>query len=610
MTTIEDLLTEWEEADEQGIKISPEELCRDCPELYWEACWQIQAIQAVELIFATGSNEGSQSAIDSAQLTLYTPAESVRIISEYQIETLHASGGLGHIFIATDSVLNRKVAIKFPKWNQMSPEQLFRFEIEAWVTARLDHPGIVPVYSHRQQTTEQPCYVMRFVEGKTLRETILNLHAEAGDSHSPDFYESLPFRSLLQRLLALCEVVAYAHGQQIIHCDIKPSNVILGPFGETLLLDWGLAKVMEEGETNHTGMNGGFPPKWHKVQAMGTPAFASPEQMLGKTTEMDQRTDIYSLGATLHFLLTGQNPVASATQNQPLDRPRTGPAMTPRSLFPGIPAAIDAICRHATEVDPMSRYSSVPELTHDLELYLAGRQVSVLADPFWLRLRRGVQRNPAPVAAMLATVFMAVATGVMGFAMLVQKNCEITKINEQLESVIIEARMTQRQTLATLRSMVDDVILDGRNDTRIRDDSERSLLNHVLKQYFALATLPGKSCECQSIRAECLMQMGKIHLRLSNDQDAFENLQTAAGQFHELIRQTDQIESRVHLAEALSEMGELFVKLGQFDQAASLTHAGIELLDPSRLNLWEWQKSATVLNNLYRVLAQLQQRQG
>ncbi len=152
------------------------------------------------------------------------------------------------MYLAKDPDLHRTVAIKFPRTDRLSHEQWLRFEREAQITGQLNHPGIVPVHALKGDDSQHPCYVMRFVDGPTLQHKIDELYgtSAADKAASVDFYASLEIRQLLQNFVALCNIVAYAHEHGIIHRDIKPSNVILGPFGETLLMDWGLAKALVE----------------------------------------------------------------------------------------------------------------------------------------------------------------------------------------------------------------------------------------------------------------------------------------------------------------------------------------------------------------------------
>ncbi len=131
------------------------------------------------------------------------------------------------MYLARDPVLNRRVAIKFPRWQRLTSEQAARFEREARVTGRLDHPGIIPVHAIRTDSADRPCYVMRFVDGQTLQSRIQKLHAEGPPVKPAVFFETQEFRQQLQNVIAVCNIVAYAHEQGVIHRDIKPANIFL-----------------------------------------------------------------------------------------------------------------------------------------------------------------------------------------------------------------------------------------------------------------------------------------------------------------------------------------------------------------------------------------------
>ncbi len=613
MVAIDELLSVWEERLEQGAPISPEELCRQCPEMLGEVRWHIRALQAVDSQFGATQNDQAPSTVKPEPAPDPIRSGPVRVATEYRIERLHASGGLGHVFLATDPVLNRKVAIKFPKWSRLSIEQRARFEREARVTGRLDHPGIVPVHSLKQDDPNRPCYVMRFVEGPTLHQTIRQLHDEAGETRSRNFYYALGFRQLLQNLIALSNIVAYAHGQGVVHRDIKPGNVILGPFGETMLLDWGLAKII--GEQEELPLEPERKPAviasldTRDGQVMGTPAFASPEQLLGQTDEVDHRSDIYSLGATLYFLLSGKYPADSESARKQIEDVTRGNIIAPRMHYPRIPLALDAICRHAMTTDPARRYQSVSGLTVDLERFLAGEAVSVVADSFWTKCGRFLRRRPGFVAATLATVLMAVVAGLAGSAMLNQKNRELVRSNDRLATAVSESRLANQQSLVALRSLVDDVVIRDLSENKMLDGAERVFLNKILEQYSVLASVQGDSLESRAIRAEGLMQMGKIQMRLSDEEEALERLEAAVEQFQKLVDESGQFGPRLQLAETLSELGDVLIRLGRLDQASERSRAGIDLLKSERLSAAEQKRAKPVLAGLYRVLGNVQQGQ-
>lgn len=621
MVAIDELLSVWEERQEQGVPITAEELCRNCPDLLGEVRWHIRALQAVESCFGTAENDAS--ATDGVQQAL--PPDPLRegpvhVSSEYRIERLHASGGLGHVFLATDPVLNRRVAVKFPKWSRITAGQRVRFEREARITARLDHPGIVPVHSLKQDDPRRPCYVMRFVEGPTLQESVEKLHAAGSGPKTAAFYSGLAFRQLLTRFVSLCNIVAYAHGQRVIHRDIKPGNVMLGTFGETLLLDWGLGKVLGQWEAPPDPDEDEEPPAHRKRlpnplgstktgSVMGTPAFASPEQLLGKTGEVDERSDIFSLGATLFHLLTGGYHVDPESPAQTLDNARRGKTAAPRERVPAVPKRLDAICRHAMAGLAVQRYASVNELTADLERYLCGEAVSVLRDAWPVRVGRWLRKRPGLAAATVATALMAILAGVLGSALLGAKNRELSHSNSRLATAISETRAANQSALEALRSLVDDVVIRDLSEQKSVDGAERDFLSRIHAQYSALAALGGESPESRAIRAEGLMQMGKIQLRLSDETDALAKLEAAVAQFQKLVDESDRPGPRLQLAETLGELGQVLLRLGRLDQARERTEHAIALLDESRLDAESQRQAVPVLAGLYRVLGNVQQGQ-
>jgi tetratricopeptide (TPR) repeat protein len=346
----------------------------------------------------------------------------------YRFLRPHARGGLGVVSVARDAELGREVALKEMQPDHAAdPASRGRFVREAEITGGLEHPGVVPVYGLGRYADGRPYYAMRFVRGETLQEAVKKLHAgEPGHT----------LRGLLTRFVAVCNAVAYAHSRGVIHRDLKPSNVMLGPYGETLVVDWGLAKVVGREPTEGAGAGertlhtpSGEGSQTQAGSALGTPAFMSPEQARGEVAGLGPATDVYSLGATLYAVLAGRAPVQGRAAAEVLDKVRRGNWPAPRQVQPSVPKALDAVCRKAMAPRPADRYASALDLAADLERWLADQPVTAWREPWTARAGRWVRRHRTKVAASAAAAFVALLLGGAGL------------VRQQLE----QARQRQEQ---------------------------------------------------------------------------------------------------------------------------------------------------------------------
>jgi WD40 repeat protein/serine/threonine protein kinase len=286
----------------------------------------------------------------------------------------HARGGLGEVFLAFDRELNRTVALKElqPRLAH-DPASQARFLLEAEVTGSLEHPGIVPVYSLGKHEDGRPYYAMHLVQGETLRVAIERFHREGGSKPEP---RALAFGRLLRCVIDACNAVAYAHSRGVVHRDLKPENIMLGRFGETLVVDWGIAKVLRDSEGEATEMPAlsGRDADVSMTQpgsVIGTPRYMSPEQAAGDSDRITPASDIYSLGAILYCVLVGHGPFPDGDMRTVLDRVRLGIFPAPRRLRRAIDATLEAICVKAMSLDPRERHASALDLAGELEAWLA-----------------------------------------------------------------------------------------------------------------------------------------------------------------------------------------------------------------------------------------------
>ena len=383
---LHELLIVWEEARERGESLTAESLCRDCPELADELGRQIQALRDWDPLMPDSSPRSSISSEATAP-ALDCPPASACVTLQLSSLHFHDRGGLGVIYKARHQDLPRDVALKFIRQDRSDdPQCSKRFLREAQITARLEHPGIVPIYGAGRDETGKPCYAMRFVEGTTLEREIKRYHAERAHGHKRSSLETdRAFRALLQRFKSACTTIGYAHSRGVLHRDIKPGNIMLGPFEETLVVDWGLGKIIASDAAETEGAGEDEPeaslpsPASDEVQTfgvIGTPGFMSPEQHAGQGAKVGPASDIYALGATLYVLLTGRSPFDGRLPGEIAAKVMRGEFVLPRHGKPEIPRPLEAICLKAMSLAPEDRYTSAVDLARDLEDWMADAPVS------------------------------------------------------------------------------------------------------------------------------------------------------------------------------------------------------------------------------------------
>jgi eukaryotic-like serine/threonine-protein kinase len=272
----------------------------------------------------------------------------------YDIVEPLARGGMGTVYRGRDHELQRDVAVKVLSATADGDDAAARMRQEARVLAQLEHPGIVPVYDVGVLEDGRIFYVMKLVQGPRL------------DQHAAE----RPLAERLRLFARICEPVAFAHAHGVIHRDLKPDNVMVGPFGEVLVMDWGIAQIAD----------GGLPTADSRVadSVVGTRGYMPPEQARGET--VDERADVYALGGILHFLLSGAPPDAAPLRG---------------------PAALQAICRHACAEAPADRYADVQSIADDVNRFLAGEATMALPETAFERLARFTRKNRVAIAIVV-----------------------------------------------------------------------------------------------------------------------------------------------------------------------------------------------------------------
>jgi serine/threonine protein kinase len=316
--------------------------------------------------------------------------ESERYVLEREI----GSGGMGRVFAARDLRLQRPVAIKMLRVRD--GRLIGRFEREVKLAARLQHPGVVPVYDAGFWPSGEPYLVMKLVLGQSLARVIRDADTPADRL------------ALLPHVITVAEAVAYAHDQGVVHRDLKPINILVGAFGETIVLDWGLAKDLRavgEEVSDERNLTTATPPAPATDTAagavLGTPSYMAPEQAAGQA--VDARADVYALGAILYHLLAGTAPHAPSVA-------AARPAAVPLAqLETWLPPDLRAVVDKAMSPDPASRYPTAFELAEDLKRFQAGQLVAARRYSSATRAARFVGRHP--VATLVAFIAAALAVG-------------------------------------------------------------------------------------------------------------------------------------------------------------------------------------------------------
>ena len=290
----------------------------------------------------------------------------------------HARGGLGEVFLAFDRELNRTVALKELQARLADdPGSRARFLLEAEITGRLEHPGIVPVYSLGHHPDGRPYYAMHLIRGETLQQAIGRFHETGGATDLRDG-RGVAFHRLLGSVVDACNAVAYAHSRGVLHRDLKPANIMLGPFGETLVVDWGIAKGRGDAPSRDDPAPADAP-AWPPADAsmtrpgavVGTPRYMSPEQAAGDAERVGPASDVYGLGAILYCVLVGRSPFPDGDVTTVLDRVRRGIFPAPRRLVRSVDPALETICLKAMALDPADRHDSAVALAAAIEGWLA-----------------------------------------------------------------------------------------------------------------------------------------------------------------------------------------------------------------------------------------------
>ena len=586
--------------------------------------------EAIQANLAPGQLQGGH-----VMLETLSPNESDNR-ERYTLTHLHAKGGMGRVWLARDGALGRQIALK-----ELRPDQsdnsivCSRFMYEAKITAKLEHPGIVPVYELGEG--DAPYYTMRFVRGRTLSEAVRAYHKKraAGDA------DLVGMVNLLTNFASVCHAVAYAHSRGIIHRDLKGQNVVLGDFGEVIVLDWGLAKRVgpdqfdspeagpspddaspippgpdagtaitraagieddftlppepqQEEHANpatdhgpsangsahhgasangsaHPGSStgnrripesGAGPEGTMQGQLLGTPAYMAPEQAQGRHDLVDQRTDIYGLGAILYEILTGRPPFVAPKTSEVIRKVCQEPPIPPRQIVPIVAPGLEAICLKALGKEKNQRYASAAELAQEVRRWLADEPVKAYSEPWTRRAARWARRHRMSVSA--AAGLLVAATIALG----------ISTVLVSAERNEAEAQGQQARQAVHLLTKVADIGFDEQ-----LDPLQEEFLKNALDYYEQFTSRTSRVPAVRLEHGRAFLQMGDIQRKLGRLKESETAYQRAAEMLLPLAELPSVgLEAKKSLARTRTLLADLLVRKGaDKDRAETLYGQALEM---------------------------------
>jgi serine/threonine protein kinase len=410
------------------------------------------------------------------------PKPDAPLTGGYSLVREIARGGMGQIYFGEDLQLERQVAVKVSSISEDGEDP--RFSKEAKVLAQLAHPNIVPIHNIGVDAQGRPFYSMKLVKGRTLQ-AVLNLIRD-GDSAAVKDY---PRATLLTIFRKVCDAMMFAHSKGILHRDLKPENIMVGEYGEVLVMDWGLAKVLgareEQGSVSRVNDTGDYGMTM-EGEVMGTPQYMSPEQAEGMVAELDQRSDIYSLGGILYAILTLRPPIDGTTLDEVLTKVKNGSissmvtkrggkgAVTvgaPTAMGAEVPEALQAVTLKAMATDRNKRYASVEAFAGDIERYQNGFATQAEDAGTFKRIKLWVGRNK--VLAGSAALMLVVVSGFT--TRVIQKGREASKALQSL-----------RETAPTFAVRAQDALREGQFEEALKAATFAVKLEPSNGEYHAL----------------------------------------------------------------------------------------------------------------------------
>jgi len=528
--------------------------------------------------------------------TLGNPGESSR--GKYTMTRLHATGGLGRVWLAHDAGLDRDVAIKELLPNRSaSAEALARFLREARITGQLEHPGIVPVYELLSDPAlPSPIYTMRFIRGATLAEAFADYHRNRLSGR----VGPLELREMLGAFVSICQAVAYAHSRRVIHRDLKPANIVLGEFGEVMVLDWGIAKVLGEADPHDPAATVltvmPIAVDIASTQAgsiLGTPSYMAPEQAQGRIDAIDERTDVYGLGAILYELLTGRTPFEGASVTEILADVIGKNPVPPGSISTGVAKALEAICMKCLQKKREDRFAGPKEIAAEVQRYLADEPLLTYRDSVRVRAARWMRHHKTLTAS--SAVGVLVALPILTLALILVSSAASKEHDARvMADAAAEREKAARATAEdnfqkAVRSaeLVSDELARGiKPIAGTQSQTVADILGRAEKVYDELLAAPDPPQRVRASKAKLLILLSEVYRGMNRLKDAEERADAAIRIYSTLLAGEAEGNRgyRIELGRAYHRRGWALWDRGQGRKALADFGKSAEFLEGAGLN--------------------------
>jgi serine/threonine-protein kinase len=511
-----------------------------------------------------------------ATLAMESVGASTSSGSRFRILRPHARGGLGQVSVARDAELNREVALKeIQEKHADNLESRARFMLEAEITGGLEHPGIVPVYGLGQYADGRPYYAMRFIRGDSLQEAVARFHSSP-DKRLDSGERAVKLRELLGRFVDVCNAIAYAHSRGVLHRDLKPGNIMLGQYGETLVVDWGLAKPQDPSAYTSESVEGPIRPSTISSSgatlmgsAVGTPQYMSPEQASGRLDLLGPAADVYSLGATLYCVLTGHPPFEGGNVETILRNVEHGEFQRPRAVNGQIAPPLEAICLKAMALKLEDRYASPKALADDVQHWMADEPVAAYREGMPAKAARWARKHKMLVASAFGLVIVAaIALGVT--TVLVKQQQLLT---EKARQDAVEARNQAQRRFKLALDALNDMVQGIQTKLEIRpgtEDLRKDLLENARKRLQDLLQEAERQGNPDQTLVWSYFRMGDVD-QVIGDTQAAKKEYTSGSELAAKLAAADPDNSS-----AQSDLGISYINLGQIAQQLGHTQEALD----------------------------------